>query len=92
MAAVPSRGMVAGAVQRPPGGELVVLGPDHATVGGYPVVAVVCSADLFRLAHLPPGSAVRFEVVDQAEAVAALARQEASVGGAVEGWYPTRAG
>jgi 5-oxoprolinase (ATP-hydrolysing) subunit C len=88
----PSRGMVTGVVQRPPGGELVVLGPDHATVGGYPVVAVVCSADLFRLAHLPPGSVVRFEVVDHAEAAAALVRQQAAVTSAVEGWYPTRAG
>jgi KipI family sensor histidine kinase inhibitor len=92
MPPVPSRGMVTGAVQWPPGGELVVLGPDHATVGGYPVVAVVCSADLFRLAHLPPGSAVRFAVVDQAEAAAALARREASVRSGVEGWFPTRAG
>lgn len=92
LGSVPSRGMVCGAVQCPPGGELVVLGPDHATVGGYPVPAVVCSADLFRLAHLPPGAAVNFEVVDHDEAVALLARTMAAVNGAVEGWYPTRAG
>ena len=36
-----SQGTVAGALQVPPGGEPVVLMPDHATLGGYPVVAVV---------------------------------------------------
>lgn len=89
---VPPRGMVTGAVQSPPGGELVILGPDHATVGGYPVLAVVCSADLFRLAHLPPGAAVRFDVVDHDQAVAFLLRRAAAIDGAVEGWYPTRTG
>ncbi len=89
---VPSRGMVTGAVQCPTGGELVVLGPDHATVGGYPVVAVVCSADLFRLGHLAPGSVVRFALIGRSEAATALARREASVRSAVDGWYPTRAG
>lgn len=89
---MPSRGMVAGAVQLPPGGELVVLGPDHATVGGYPVPALVVSADLHRLAHLSPGQSVRFEAVDASEAAAALARVETAVDDAVDGWFPTRAG
>ena len=34
-------GVVTGAVQVPPDGEPVVLLPDHATLGGYPVLAVV---------------------------------------------------
>jgi KipI family sensor histidine kinase inhibitor len=89
---VPSRGMVAGAVQLPPSGELVVLGPDHPTVGGYPVPAVVASADLHRLAHLAPGDEVRFEVVDASQARAALARLESALSRAVGGWFPTRAG
>ena len=36
-----TEGMVTGAIQIPPDGRPVVLGPDHATLGGYPVVAVV---------------------------------------------------
>lgn len=90
--AVPSRGMVTGAVQCPPGGELVVLGPDHATVGGYPVVAVVCTADLSLLAHLSPGATVRFAVVDHGDARVALARGAAAARRALHGWYPTRPG
>ena len=43
---VASRAMVTGAVQVPPDGQPVVLLCDHATVGGYPVVATVVLADL----------------------------------------------
>lgn len=90
--AVVSRGMVAGSVQFPPGGELVVLGPDHATVGGYGVPAVVISADLHHLAHLAPGDVVQFEVVELGDAVAALAYLERTLDSAVGGWFPTRTG
>lgn len=54
----PSAPMVRGAIQLPPSGELIVLGPDHPTTGGYPVVAVVCTADVGRLFCRQPGSAV----------------------------------
>jgi allophanate hydrolase subunit 2 len=84
--------MVRGAVQCPPGGELVVLGPDHATVGGYPVPAVLIAADHHRLSHLVPGDLVRFALIDQAGARAALGHLDAEAEGAVSGWFPTRAG
>lgn len=87
-----SRGVVTGVVQLPPGGEAVVLGPDHATVGGYPVPAVVVTADLDRLAHLRPGDVVRFDVVDPAGAASARAESARRIDGAVAGWFPTRAG
>lgn len=86
-----SRGVVTGVVQLPPGGEAVVLGPDHATVGGYPIPAVVVTADLHRLAHLRPGDVVRFEVVDPQRAASARAESTRRIDGAVEGWFPTRA-
>lgn len=38
---LPSKPMVLGAVQIPPNGLPIILGPDHPTTGGYPVVAVV---------------------------------------------------
>ena len=44
-----------GAVQVPPDGDPVVLLPDHATLGGYPVLAVVASADHGRLGQCAPG-------------------------------------
>ena len=60
-----------------PGGELVVLLPDHATMGGYPVLAVVVQADHGRLGQCAPGTPVRLVPVDAAEAnaVAAEARR-----------------
>jgi biotin-dependent carboxylase-like uncharacterized protein len=45
------------------GGRLVVLGPACGTMGGYPHVAQVISADLPRLGQLRPGNTVRFEWV-----------------------------
>jgi len=89
--AIASRGMVTGAIQVPPDGRPIVLLCDHATVGGYPVIATVVSADLGILGQLRPGDPVRFEPVDLAEAVRARARAEQAVSDAVVGWYPVRA-
>ncbi|MFV2198589.1 biotin-dependent carboxyltransferase family protein [Nocardiopsis sp. LOL_012] len=57
---LPSEGMVAGALQVPPGGEPVLFLADHPVTGGYPVIAVVCSADLPDAAQAAPGTRVRF--------------------------------
>jgi len=51
--------MVMGAIELTPSG-LIVLGPDHPTTGGYPVVALVPSSFLDGLFARPIGSAVRF--------------------------------
>lgn len=67
-------GLVAGAVQVPRGGRPIVLGPDHQTTGGYPVLAVVAGVDLGRVAQTPPGESLRFVEVGRAEAIAALRR------------------
>jgi biotin-dependent carboxylase-like uncharacterized protein len=52
--------MVRGAIQVPSAGEPIVLGPDHPTTGGYPVVATVVRADFGALMGRPPGAVVRF--------------------------------
>ena len=52
---LPSEPMVTGSIQVPPDGRPVLLGPDHPTTGGYPVIAVIVDADLDRLAHAVPG-------------------------------------
>lgn len=52
--------MVRGAIQVPPSGTPLVLGPDHPTTGGYPVLATVITADFGCLAARPPGARVRF--------------------------------
>jgi allophanate hydrolase subunit 2 len=56
----PSSPMVRGAIQVPPSGMAVVLGPDHPTTGGYPVLATVIARDFGSLAARPPGTRVRF--------------------------------
>jgi biotin-dependent carboxylase-like uncharacterized protein len=58
-----SEGMVRGAIQVPPGGEPVVLLNDHPVTGGYPVVGVIRTADVDRVAQLVPGQAVRLRWV-----------------------------
>ncbi len=55
-----SEGVVTGAIQVPPSGQPIVLGPDHPTTGGYPVLAVVSAADLPLAGQLAPGASVRF--------------------------------
>jgi biotin-dependent carboxylase-like uncharacterized protein len=92
-AEIRSLGMVHGAVQIPPDGMPVVLGPDHATLGGYPVVAVVVAADRHLLGQCRPGDEVRFEVVDPAGAAAAWKVLAHLLGGqGVTGTYPVAAG
>ncbi len=55
-----SAGVVRGVVQLPPSGLPIILGPDHQTTGGYPIVAVVTQASWAALGQLLPGDALRF--------------------------------
>jgi biotin-dependent carboxylase-like uncharacterized protein len=57
---LPSEGLVPGAVQVPPDGAPVLFLADHPVTGGYPVLAVVTTADLPAAAQLRPGDVVRF--------------------------------
>ena len=61
-AELPSEPVVTGALQGPPDGRPVLLGPDRPTTGGYPVIGVVVDADLDRAAQLRPGDTVRFRL------------------------------
>ncbi len=60
--------MIEGAIESPPGSPPIVLGPEHPTTGGYPVVAVVTRADLSRFHRIALGGSVRFALVSHAEA------------------------
>lgn len=55
-----SEGLVPGALQVPADGRPILLLADHPTTGGYPVIAVVHSADLPLAAQLRPGQRLRF--------------------------------
>jgi KipI family sensor histidine kinase inhibitor len=62
--ASPSAPMVRGAIQVPPSGEPIVLGPDHPTTGGYPVIATVVRRCLGSVAARHTGAPIRF-VIDE---------------------------
>lgn len=57
-----SDGNALGSIQVPPNGLPIVMLADRATTGGYPKIATVVSSDIWRLAQLVPGDALRFEV------------------------------
>lgn len=60
---LPSEGLVAGAVQALPDGQLIVFLADHPTTGGYPVVAVVDPASMTACAQARPGTTLSFRWV-----------------------------
>ncbi len=73
-----SEAVVPGAIQVPGNGQLIILGVDAQTVGGYAKIACVISADLPRLAQLRAGDAVRFIAVTAAQALQARREQAAA--------------
>jgi biotin-dependent carboxylase-like uncharacterized protein len=56
---LPSEGATRGAIQVPPNGLPVILGPDHPVTGGYPVAGVVIDEDVDKAAQVRPGQYVR---------------------------------
>lgn len=56
---LPSEGATRGAIQVPPNGQPVILGPDHPVTGGYPVAGVIIDADIDKVAQIRPGQPVR---------------------------------
>ena len=71
-AARPSSGTVAGALQILPSGLPILLMAERQTTGGYPIAAVVITADLPHAAQVPPGGELRFVSCTRAEALQAL--------------------
>ena len=59
-----SDGLVPGCVQVPGVGQPLVLLMDCQTIGGYPKIATIITADLARFVQCRPGSMVAFESVD----------------------------
>lgn len=56
---LPSEGATRGAIQVPPNGFPVILGPDHPVTGGYPVIGVLADDDIDTAAQARPGQTVR---------------------------------
>lgn len=74
---LPSEPTVTGAVQVPPDGQPIILGPDRPTTGGYPMIATVIEADWPVLASLKPADQITFQWVDIASARRAFDTQQA---------------
>jgi len=68
-----SYGLVAGIVQVPPSGEPIIQMSDANTAGGYPKIAAVIEADLWRLGQARLGSFIRFQEATYEAAVEAMA-------------------
>ncbi|NGO64726.1 biotin-dependent carboxyltransferase family protein [Rhizobium daejeonense] len=74
-----SHGIMPGTVQVPPSGQPIIQLAEANTCGGYPKIAHVIEADLWRLAQAPVGSDLRFAVVGRHDAVEALKRQRSAL-------------
>ena len=59
-----SEGLIKGVIQVPADGNPIIMLSDHGTIGGYPKIGVVISADYDKLVQLTPGSKVKFKEVD----------------------------
>ena len=63
-----SEGLIKGTIQVPADGNPIIMLSDHGTIGGYPKIAVVISADYDKLVQLPPGSKIKFQEIELSDA------------------------
>ncbi len=61
---IKSEGITKGSIQIPGDGQPIVLLSDHPTIGGYPKIANVISADYDKLVQKTPGAKIKFKLVD----------------------------
>ena len=59
-----SEGLIKGVIQVPADGNPIIMLSDHGTIGGYPKIGVVISADYDKLVQLTPGATIKFQEVD----------------------------
>jgi len=65
---IKSEGLIKGTIQVPADGNPIIMLSDHGTIGGYPKIGVVISADYDKLVQLPPGSKIKFQEIELADA------------------------
>ena len=65
---IKSEGLIKGVIQVPADGNPIIMLSDHGTIGGYPKIGVVISADYDKLVQLPPGSKIKFKDVNLSDA------------------------
>ena len=65
---IKSEGLLKGVIQVPADGNPIIMLSDHGTIGGYPKIGVVVSADYDRLVQISPGSKIKFKEVELSDA------------------------
>jgi allophanate hydrolase subunit 2 len=83
LASLASFPVMPGAIQVPPGGLPIILGPDCGVTGGYPVAGVVIDADLHKLARLTAGSNISLLPVSQEQAAKASKSLDKGIANAI---------
>jgi len=63
-----SEGLIKGVIQVPSDGNPIIMLSDHGTIGGYPKIGVVISADYDKLVQFTPGSKIRFKEIELSDA------------------------
>jgi antagonist of KipI len=71
-----TEGVSVGAIQVPHNEQPIILFVDQQTTGGYPKIANVISADIYRVGQLRPREQVRFAELAVPEAISLLREQE----------------
>ncbi len=63
-----SEGLIKGVIQITADGNPIIMLSDHGTIGGYPKIGVVISADYDKLVQLSPGSKCKFQEIELTDA------------------------
>jgi allophanate hydrolase subunit 2 len=59
---------VKGVIQITADGDTIFMLSDNGTIGGYPKIGVVISADYDKLVQIPPGSKIKFKEINLKDA------------------------
>ena len=65
---IKSEGLLKGVIQIPADGNPIIMLSDHGTIGGYPKIGVVVSADYDKLVQISPGSKIKFREIELSDA------------------------
>jgi biotin-dependent carboxylase-like uncharacterized protein len=65
---IKSEGLIKGVIQVPADGNPIIMLSDHGTIGGYPKIGVVISADYDKLVQLTPGTKIKFKEIELSSA------------------------
>jgi len=65
---IKSEGLLKGVIQVPADGNPIIMLSDHGTIGGYPKIGVVISADYDKLVQLTPGTKIKFKEIELSSA------------------------